>query len=171
MNGVKIINLPYSVSISHYGVHCLQQISRVVFMLNTTQVYHENRLFCFISFPASFTVVKMNQLITSVPKDFPCICFIDCFGFGFVFLQHRTMAEINPHTWQSLMLGQKDGHQPLISPSDSQGLCKMLLERKKKCQWDCRNKEVKFISKEEQSRQKTGCYLTCVSWVEIVAVN
>ena len=166
MNRVRIISLSYSVSISQYNVQCLQQISRVVFILNTTQVYHENRLFCLISFPASFMVVKMNRVIMSVPKDFPCICFID----KFLFLQDRTMGEINPCTWQSLMLWQNDGNQPLISPCDSQGLCKMILERKQKCQWDRRKKEVKFISS-EQSRQKTGCYLTCVSWIEIVALN
>lgn len=91
---VGIINLSYSVSISQYNMQCLQQISRVVFILNTTQVYNDNRLLCFMSFPNSFTVVKMHQLIMSVPKDFPCICFIDFFFF----LQDRTLAEINPHT-------------------------------------------------------------------------
>lgn len=81
MNGVRIISLSYSVFVSQYNVQCLQQISRVVFILNTTQFYHENRLFCLISFPASFMMVKMNQLIMSVPKDFPCICFIDKYFF------------------------------------------------------------------------------------------
>lgn len=81
MNGVSIKSLSYSVSISQYNVQCLQQISRVVFILNTTQVYYESRLFCLISFPTSFMVVKMNQLIMSVLKDFPCICFIDKYFF------------------------------------------------------------------------------------------
>lgn len=66
---------------SHYNVQSLQQISRVVFILNTIQVYHENRLLCLISFPASFMVVKINQLIISVPKDFPFLCFIDKYFF------------------------------------------------------------------------------------------
>lgn len=66
---------------SHYNVQCLQQISRVVFILNAIQVYHENRLLCLISFPASFMVAKINQLIISVPKDFPFLPFIDKYFF------------------------------------------------------------------------------------------
>lgn len=92
MNEVRRISLSYSVSISQYNVLCFQQISRVVFILSTTQVYHKNRLFCLIFFPASFMVVKMNQLIMLVPKDLPCICFIDKY-----FFKDRTMDEINPH--------------------------------------------------------------------------
>lgn len=93
MNEVRRISLSYSVSISQYNVLCFQQISRVVFILSTTQVYHESRLFSLIFFPASFMVVKMNQLIMLVPKDLPCIYFIDKY-----FLKDRTMDEINPHT-------------------------------------------------------------------------